>query len=212
MERLQALKVLSDILQHILGLSGLQILFLLLSLSLFIMVISSYYYVLTFINYQIFFIRLLLVLIIIIAAIMIFGSSLNPANPIQQKLEKKSWEKKHGIVLQLEKTLLWKMTNNSSVWVKKPIMYHKHLRTIQFGGFSLGWPPVTNRGYCCSSFWPIRKPVVVLLQLVLLFLQPQQNLEVVNILLMVQGTNISHQYEKESLIFPTAFSPNISGT
>lgn len=67
------------------------------------MVISSYYYVLTFINYQIFFIRLLLVLIIIIAAIMIFGSSLNPANPIQQKLAKKSWEKKHGIVLQLEK-------------------------------------------------------------------------------------------------------------
>ena len=122
-------------------------------------------------------------------------------------LGKKTWNR-----IAVGKTLLWNMTNNSSVWVKKPIIYHKHLRTIQFGGFSLGWPPVTNRGYCCSSFWPIRKPVVVLLQLVLLFLQPQQNLEVVNILLMVQGTNISHQYEKESLIFPTAFSPNISGT
>lgn len=119
------------------------------------MVVSySYYYVLTFINYQIFFIRLLLVLIIIIAAIMIFGSSLNPANPIQQKLEKKSWEKKHGIVLQLEKTLLWKMTNNSSVWVKKPIMYHKHLRTIQFGGFSLGWPPALTGGIAAPVFGP----------------------------------------------------------
>lgn len=82
----------ASILQHILGLSGLQILL----ITVIIVIIHngySYYYVLTFINYQIFFIRLLLVLIIIIAAIMIFGSSLNPANPIQQKLEKKSWEK-----------------------------------------------------------------------------------------------------------------------